>query len=157
MEGNFCPACGKSSGAASQTPPGASSAPPPGYSTPSQGAAQGGLSESAANGLCYLFGLITGVIFLLLAPYNTNRNVRFHAFQSIFFNVAVIVAWIVVLILGVALNVVPVLGAIVGALLAFALWIGAMIVWVYLLIKAFTGAKVVLPVIGPLAEKQAQG
>jgi uncharacterized membrane protein len=157
MEGNFCPACGKASGSASQPPPGGSSAPQQEYSAPAQGAAQGGLSESAANGLCYLFGLITGVIFLVLAPYNTNRNVRFHAFQSIFFNVAVIVAWIVVLILGVVLNVVPVLGAIVGALLAFALWIAAMIVWVYLLIKAFTGAKVVLPVIGPLAEKQAQG
>jgi uncharacterized membrane protein len=39
--------------------------------------------------------------------------------------------------------------------LHFALGIGALIVWLYMMFKTFNGEKIVLPVIGPMAEKQA--
>ncbi len=47
-----------------------------------------------AGAFSYLFGFITGIVFLALDPYNKDRFVRFHAFQSIFLSVGWIVAWI---------------------------------------------------------------
>jgi uncharacterized membrane protein len=91
----------------------------------------------------------------VLAPYNQNRTVRFHAFQSIFLNLAWIVAWIAITIVGIALHVIPILGTILMLCLHFALGIGALIVWLYMMFKTFNGEKIVLPVIGPMAEKQA--
>jgi uncharacterized membrane protein len=34
-------------------------------------------------------------------------------------------------------------------------WIGFLLIWVILMVKTFNGSKWVLPVIGPLAQKQA--
>ena len=45
------------------------------------------MTDNMAGALCYLFGFITGILFLVLAPYNQNRDIRFHAFQSIFLNI----------------------------------------------------------------------
>ena len=53
-----------------------------------------GLQTNVAAALCYLVGLVTGIIFLVLASYNQNSTIRFHAFQSIFANVAWIILWI---------------------------------------------------------------
>src|ERR1700679_1592528 len=53
-----------------------------------------GMEENVASALCYALGWITGVLFLVLEPYNKNRTVRFHAFQSIFFNIAIIPLYI---------------------------------------------------------------
>ncbi|MCS7042961.1 MAG: hypothetical protein NZR01_09235 [Bryobacteraceae bacterium] len=108
-----------------------------------------------AGALCYLAGLITGIIFLVIAPYNTSRTVRFHAFQSIFFNVAWIAIWIVEMILSAALAAIPVLGWMLSLLLWAAVALGGFILWLVLMWKAYQGDRLVLPVIGPLAEKQA--
>ena len=114
------------------------------------------MSENAAGALCYLGGLITGIIFLVVAPYSTNWTVRFHAFQSIFFSVAWIALWIVDMIVSAALAAIPVLGWLLSLLLWAALLLGGLIVWLLLMWKAYNGDRLVLPVIGPLAEKQAQ-
>ena len=53
-----------------------------------------GLPENTAAALCYLLGLVTGIIFLVLEPYNKNKLIRFHAFQSIFLHVCVIIVWV---------------------------------------------------------------
>ena len=113
------------------------------------------MTDNAAGALSYLLGLITGILFLVLAPYNQNRTVRFHAFQSIFLNIAWIIAWIILTIISTVLFTLPVLGAMLSILLHFALWIGGLIVWLYLMFKTYNGEKIVLPVIGPMAEKQA--
>jgi uncharacterized membrane protein len=111
-------------------------------------ASTAGLTENVASALCYLFGFITGIIFLVLAPYNQNRTIRFHAFQSIFLNVAWFACHIVVLIFaamthGFGIFLSPVVG-----LLFFLLWL-------YMMFTAFKNKKIKLPVIGDLAEKQA--
>lgn len=168
-EGAFCPNCGQPVGQASGGgyPPPAGGAPqgsyqqgyqqgaypPPGYGAQP---AQAGLSENAAGAVCYLAGLITGIIFLVVAPYSTNRNVRFHAFQSIFFNIAWIAVWIVEMIISAALTAIPVLGWMMSLLLTMAIALGGLILWLFLMWKAYNGDRLVLPVIGPLAEKQAQ-
>jgi uncharacterized membrane protein len=49
-----------------------------------------------ASALCYVPLLITGIIFLVLEPYNKKPVIRFHAFQSIFLG-AVFIALEVIL------------------------------------------------------------
>ncbi len=119
-------------------------------------AASSGMSNNVAGMLCYLVGWITGLIFLLIEPYKNDKTVRFHAFQSIFFNVAYIALWIVFIILS------GVLGAIThGASLLITgplflvLWLGFLVCWVFLMVKAYSNQTFKLPIIGALAAKQA--
>lgn len=151
VDGRFCQKCGAAVAGGAPAPE------TPGGSAPEVVPAinAGGLTDNMAGALCYLFGFITGILFLVLAPYNQNRNIKFHAFQSIFLNIALFVIWIVFAIVSVTLHVIPVLGAIVSVTLSFALWIGCLIVWFYMMFKTYNGEKIVLPVIGPMAEKQA--
>jgi uncharacterized membrane protein len=151
VDGRFCQTCGAAVGAA---PAGGGPAPSPGPVPPPQIAAAG-MTDNVAGALCYLFGLITGILFLVLAPYNQSRSVKFNAFQSIFFNIVWIAAWIVLTIVAIALHVIPVLGAVLSVTLNLLLLIGGLIVWLYLMFKTYNNEKVMLPVIGPMAEKQA--
>jgi uncharacterized membrane protein len=123
--------------------------------TPSAVTPSVGMTNNMAGALCYLFGFITGILFLVLAPYNQDRNVRFHAFQSIFLNIAWVALWIVVTIVAFAFRVIPFLGIFVSAVLHFTIFIGGIIVWLYMMFKTYNGEKIVLPAIGAMAEKQA--
>jgi uncharacterized membrane protein len=145
-EGQFCGKCGAPIGAAGAGTP----------LPPAQPAA-GGMTDNVAGALCYVLGLITGVLFLALAPYNQNKFVRFHAFQSIFFNVAWIGLWIVEMIFSTILRAaLPFgFGLMVISLLGLVISLGGFVVWILLVYKAYTNEKFMLPVIGALAEKQA--
>lgn len=135
--GGFCPNCG--------TPVAGGAA---GSATAGPATAQAaGLSTNAAGALCYLFGFITGIIFLVLSPYNQDKTVRFHAFQSIFLNVAIIA-------IGVLLSILTAITG-VAALLFPLLWLGSFIVWLYMMFTTYNGKNVHLPLIGELAQKQA--
>ena len=107
------------------------------------------MADNVASALCYALGLLTGIIFLLIAPYNQNRAIRFHAFQSIFLNVAWIICWIVLNMVFVFLHIFSLffLSPLIG--------LGFFVLWIYMLISAYQGKKVMLPVIGALAEQQA--
>ena len=151
--GNFCPRCGASiaeSAAAGGYTAGAQAgyAPPP--------VATAGMSTNTASALCNLVGLVTGIIFLVLDPYNKNKTVRFHAFQSIFFHVGVIVAMIALTILGSFLSL---LTHGLAGLLTLVLWpllmLAIFVLWLYLMWAAYNNKMVVLPIVGPLAQKQA--
>jgi uncharacterized membrane protein len=158
VEGKFCQQCGTPvsapvpgpapAPAPGVVPPGAQPLPPPQLTTVT-------MNDNLAGALCYLLGFITGILFLVLAPYNQNRTIRFHAFQSIFLNIAWFAAYIVVSIISLAFRVIPVLGAFVTIVLHLALFLAFVIIWFYLLFKTYNGEKVVLPVIGPFADKQA--
>jgi len=111
------------------------------------------MADNAASALCYVLGLVTGILFLILAPYNRNRTVRFHAFQSIFLNVAVI-------IIAIALGI---FDALVGRLIGW--WFASILslvfdlaffgLWIYMIVTTYQGRTVALPIIGPLAQQQA--
>ena len=114
------------------------------------------MADNVASTLCYVLGLITGIIFLVLEPYSKNRTVRFHAFQSIFLNVAIIaidiVAGIVFRILLEILGFFAFLGIIFWPIFG----LGCLCLWLFLLFSTYQGKTIVLPLIGPLAQKQAQ-
>ena len=149
VEGRFCPKCGAAIGAAGGGSAAAPAAAPVGGAPTAGGTAPAaGLTDNAASALCYVLGLITGILFLVLAPYNQNRKIRFHAFQSIFLHVSMIVIWIGLLILS----------SVTGGMLLFVsplIWLAFFVLWIVMIIKAYQDQKLVLPIIGPLAEKQA--
>jgi uncharacterized membrane protein len=113
------------------------------------------MQDNVASALCYVLGLITGIVFLVMEPYSRNRAVRFHAFQSIFLNVAVIAVDIVI---GIFFRIVLYTFGFAG-LLTGVLWplfgLACFALWLYLIFSAYQGKTVLLPLIGPLAQKQA--
>jgi uncharacterized membrane protein len=113
-----------------------------------------GMSDNVAGLLAYIT-IIPSIIFLVMEPYNKNRFVRFHSFQNLFFVGALIVCWIGFTILSMMFAFIPILGHIVIALLWFALAVGSFVVWIIMLLKANGGQMWKLPVIGDMAEKQA--
>ena len=70
----------------------------------SAGAPSAGMTNNVAACLSYLFGWITGLIFLVIEPYKNDKFVRFHAFQSIFLSVGVFAVWIGAMILSTILG-----------------------------------------------------
>jgi uncharacterized membrane protein len=140
--GAFCPNCGAGASAGAGPAAGAAYAPPAATATSS------GMSENVASALCYLFGFITGIIFLVIAPYNQNKTVRFHAFQSIFLFVAVVVVEI-------AWSMISLVTHGLGFLLYPLLMLFFFGLWLYMMWTAYNNKKVKLPLIGDLAEKQA--
>jgi len=117
-------------------------------------ASTGGMADNVAGMLAYIT-IIPAIIFLVMEPYNKNRFVRFHSFQNLFLHVAAIALWIALVILSMVLAFIPILGHIVMFLLWMALVVGLFIIWIILLLKANSGQMYKLPVIGHLAEKQA--
>lgn len=132
----FCPKCGKSIGAA------ASAGGPSAATAPAATAPAAGLQDNVAGLLCYF--LIPAIIFLVMEPYNRNKFIRFHAFQSIIYEIA----WFVV---AAVVGILPVINLLLLPLASLAFFIG----WIICLIKAFQGQMFKLPVIGAIAEKQA--
>ncbi len=163
MGGAFCPKCGTPVAAAA--PPGPAPGPAPGaapggyapYTPPPAGpGAAAGLQENMASALCYILGLVTGIIFLVLQPYNQNKTIRFHAFQSIFF----CVAWIIFRVaLSIILSALGIGLGILFSLLHLFIWLviglGGFLLWLFLMWRAYNNNPLVLPIIGPMARQQA--
>lgn len=100
-----------------------------------------GLDENIAGVLCYIVGAVSGIIFLIIEK--ENRFVRFHALQSI-------IAFVVILVLNIALSVIPFVGWIISLLMAPLI----LILWIFLMYKAYQGQMFKLPIVGNIAEKQ---
>jgi uncharacterized membrane protein len=139
----FCGSCGTPVGSAAGGPP-------------APAAAGTAMSSNVAGLLTYILGFITGIIFLVIEPYKNDKFVRFHAFQSIFFNVALIVFWIAYMIVTsilsfVSLGVLGILMFFVGLLVFLAI----LAYWIFLMYKAYNNELYKIPFIGDLAAKQA--
>jgi uncharacterized membrane protein len=129
--------------------------PPPVQTTKSST----GLDENVAALLSYVFGWLSGLIFFLIEK--DSRLVRFHAMQSLLFNVLVaivaIVLWVVAFVVLIVSTQLPgIVGSLVSLLMTL-IWvvfcIGILIAWVLCLIKAFQSQYFKLPIIGNFAEK----
>lgn len=137
VDGRFCPKCGAAA-------PGVGGVPPGGTASGASG-----LTDNVAGALCYSLGILTGILFLVLEPYNKNRNIRFHAFQSIILSAGLMVVFWVIF---------PLLAVITGGVIVFLapiLGLASFALWLFMIIKTYQNQKVVLPVIGDIAQKQA--
>jgi uncharacterized membrane protein len=144
----FCPSCGKAAGSASGAVASSAPAPAPsaGYVAPAAPAAAP-MEENIAGMLAY-FTIVPAIIFLLVEPYNRNRFVRFHSFQCLFTCAALIVLQVGLSILSYAMP-----------LIMFPIWtllgLAEFALWVLLVVKAYQHQMFKLPIVGDLAEKQA--
>ncbi len=94
-----------------------------------------GLDENVAGFLCYLFGFITGIVFLVVEK--ESRFVKFHAMQS---TITFLGLFVIILLFGG----IPVLGAFI--------FFFTLILWLVLMIKALQGKRYLLPIVGKMAE-----
>lgn len=105
-----------------------------------------GLPSNVAGALSYLLGPFTGVLFLVLEK--RDRFVRFHAAQSIGVSVVFIVLQIVMWVVTSMLSVVPIIGFLIGMALSLGLGLVGLVTWLWLMFKAFSGDRWLVPVIG---------
>ncbi|MGH7915548.1 MAG: DUF4870 domain-containing protein [Candidatus Binataceae bacterium] len=103
--------------------------------------------------LAYLLGLVTGILFLYLEPYDKDEFVRFHARQSIAFSIA----WFVInIILGVFIAVLPfTLGRLLVGLQEL-INLALAIMWIFLMYKAYGGERYRIPQLADLADSFAK-
>jgi uncharacterized membrane protein len=145
IQGRYCAKCGAAS--PGTTGPGSQPSPAAPLSFP-------GLSDNVAAALCYLALVLTGVLFLFLEPYNRNKTIRFHAFQSIF-------AWIGIMVASAGVRIV--FGSILDGphtywlldLIWSAFGLGTLALWLTLMYRAYMGERWVAPVVGQMAERFA--
>jgi len=101
-----------------------------------------GLQPNIAALLCYILGIITGILFFVLEK--DNKFVRFHAMQSIVvFGFLLVLHAILAVIPGIGWALMPIVGVV------------SLILWILLMIKAFQGEYFKLPVAGDIAEKNS--
>lgn len=129
--------------------------PPPGQ----PGKSSTGLDENIAALLAYIFGWVSGLVFFLIEK--DSKLVRFHAMQSIMFNVLIlvlsVVLWIVTFVLVLIMAALPdIMGTLIGFLTSI-IWlvfsVALLIGWILCLVRAYQGQFFKLPIIGNMAEK----
>jgi len=101
-----------------------------------------GLDSNVAGALAYAIGWVTGLAFLLTE--RKNPFVRFHALQSTFAFGALSVAWMVSLSI-------PVFGWLLGFLIILP---ASVVLWLFMMFKAYQGERYKLPVFGDMAEQR---
>ena len=114
-------------------------------------ATRSGLSDNTASTISY-FTFFPAIAFLLLPNYKSSEYIRFHAWQSV---LLCITAFVFDIILGsiALLTLFPGTVALTYILRALSLlWL---VLWVICVIKAATGKRFRIPVLGSIAEKLA--
>jgi len=147
----FCGKCGaRQPGAPAPGPASAGATPPPLSASPGArpGANAGGLTPESASTLCYVpwFGWIASIYVLASERFRAERETRFHAFQGLY----LFVVWLIVnqvLVPMFRMPFVPNLG--------WPLRMAVIGVGIYMVVKTSQRVRVVLPIIGELAEKSA--
>lgn len=122
------------------------------------------MEENVASALCYVFVWVTGIIFFFMEK--ENKNVKFHAMQSILtFLPLTILSGIFSFLgaptvtYGTAYGYTIPTGVQQNMIFVYLSWIMGVItviLWIVLVIKAYQGEKFKLPVIGDIAEKQVK-
>jgi len=107
-----------------------------------QGKASIGMDANVAALLSYLLGFITGIVFYVLEK--DNKFVRFNAMQSI-------VVFGFLFVLNVVARLLPGIGWAISAIVG----VVSIILWIVLMIKAYQGEYLKLPVAGDIAEQNS--
>ncbi|MEI9968380.1 MAG: Tic20 family protein [Terracidiphilus sp.] len=110
-----------------------------------------GLSDNAIGAIAY-FTPVMAIFFLAIRRYNKRPYVRFHAWQSLVFNVFAI-------LFGYVLTFAAPYGAFLGRRVLMGIMCAAGLVaflmWLWCVIGALNGKRIKLPVIGEWADEQA--
>jgi uncharacterized membrane protein len=135
----FCAKCGAPVAPSSGIPP------IPGTAKP--------IESNVAALLCYLLWIVGGIIFLVLEPYKNDKFVRFHAFQSIFLSIAFFI--FTVLWNGILWSILGGSFWLILGPIGLIVRLGVLLLWIFLMYKAYNNEKFTIPFIGELAAKQA--
>jgi len=112
------------------------------------------MEENVAGLLCYIFGWISGLIFLLI---DKRPFVKFHGAQSIALNIAFFVVWVAFWIVTMILGMITaILHFPIGFLMAFlfpVVILAFFVVFIFCMYKAYNHEKFKLPIIGNIVEK----
>ena len=103
-----------------------------------------GMDENIEAALSYLLWVITGILFFVLEK--ESKFVKFHAMQSIAVSIAL---FVINIVLGIILSI-----TIIGLMLFPLIYLIEVILWIFLMYKAYKGEKFKLPIVGDFAEKQ---
>ena len=112
------------------------------------------LTENVAGALAY-FTFISATAFLLRGPYSKNRFVRFHCLQCLLLTLACLLIGVGLKLVSVILFLIPVVGPLFVSLVSIVGCLATFVLWLVLVVKAFQGEMLKLPVLGDLAEQQA--
>ena len=111
-----------------------------------------GLDPKLAALLAYMFGWVSGLVFILIEK--QHAEVRFHAAQSLVVSGALTAVYIV-------LNVLSVAGGFgtfaLVSLLSLLVGIASLVLWIMLMVKGYALEHWKLPVAGDMAENIAAG
>ncbi len=149
----------------------AGSAPPAGNPAGAGPAAAGaagksstGMEANIAGLLCYIFGWITGIIFLLIEK--DSKFVKFHAMQSIvtfggltalqvLIGILTSLIWAIVFRGAGAWALAGTITSLLG-IISTIIWLATLVLAVLLMVKAYQHETFKLPIAGKIAEKQLQ-
>jgi len=136
----FCPKCGEALAGVAGAPAAVS--------------VQSGVSENVAALLAYVFGWVTGIIFLLI---DKRPFVRFHAAQSIVvFGGLHILHFAIAMIFGAGMWMMGGFGAFgLGSALYSLVSLVTFILWILLMIKAYQHEKYEVPIAAGIAKSLA--
>jgi uncharacterized membrane protein len=145
----FCPGCGAAASAqpAVADPSPSVALPQPVISQTTQ-TKDSNPGENLASAVAYVT-FIPALIYLFREPYRSNPVVRFHALQCL-------LLWGAAVIIAVGLKLLSLLSLLLAALIALVLLVGALILWVVLMLKAYLGQGLVLPLVGEWAQGFAE-
>jgi uncharacterized membrane protein len=114
---------------------------------------QSGLSDNAVGAIAYIT-FLPAVAFLILVPYKKSPYVRFHAWQSVYLNFLTLV---VSYALGYVLQWCGAPGVFLAVPITWLIAIFWLLVWAFCAVSALNGKRFKLPILGALAERQANG
>jgi uncharacterized membrane protein len=105
----------------------------------------------------YLLFIISGIIVFLIRA--KDGYARFHAMQSILLTIALFVISFVLGVIGRVLDFIPFVGSVAGLmiyLISAAISLATFLLWLFLMWKAYSGERYMLPFIGAHAESMAR-
>ncbi len=115
------------------------------------GRTRSGFQPNTAAALSYALTVVTGTLMFVFEK--ENKFVRFHALQAILFGAIWIILWILASIGTISVWPIHIVGWIITDVIYFGVVIGGFVVWLFLLYKAYRGARFKLPVLGKIAER----
>jgi uncharacterized membrane protein len=111
-----------------------------------------GLDENVASAVAYALGFLSGIVLFFLEK--DNRRVRWHAAQSmVVFGTLIVGGWVVNALLWTVVFSTFAFGLwSFVSLLTTVLWLGVFVLWVYLVVTAYQGKTVRVPIAAGVAD-----